>query len=107
MTNPKKIISPNKTFGSGDEGTVQYVIAGATLTVPNDTTHNFSNDTEIPIFLTTKDTVTVGKESGVTLTVTGVMARFKLAILKKTASNTWTLKAIQANQWLTYGGMAI
>jgi len=86
------IINADRTFTVGDDGQFMDVTAPVTLTIPNDTTHNFLDKDEIFLF---KDSnvgvLTIALEEGVELRAKGtkISQQYGYAILKKMGNNCW------------------
>lgn len=85
------IVNANKTFGEGDDGVLQEVTGGHTVTIPNDSTWDFVEEDTIPIFSTTTSTITIAVEAGVTLRAKGttITTQYGHVILKKEGANDW------------------
>jgi len=67
MTNTV-LVKGDKTFGEGDDGTVQCVEVKAAIKLPHEDTWKFMKEDEFEIVSNTDSTVTVVGEKGVTLT---------------------------------------
>lgn len=85
------IVNSNKTLGVGDDGTLQEVTGGYTITIPNDSTWEFMEEDIIPIFSTTTSTINITVEAGVTLRAkdTKITTQYGHVNLEKEGNNTW------------------
>jgi len=85
------IVEGDKTFGEGDDGTLQRVIATATLTIPADATHQYLITDWIDVFRDTADTVSVVPATGVTLSSAAatINKQCGFARFQKIADNKW------------------
>ncbi len=84
-------IETDKTFGSGDDGTLHYVTARSNIKIPPDSTHKFKINDWIDVFRDTTDNVSVTPAStAIKLSSIGRNIRkLGFARFMKIADNKW------------------
>lgn len=91
MTHFITTVDSNKTFGSNDDGILQYVVSVINLTIPNDNTYSFREFDTLEIFNSSAGQITFNVESGITLHAKGsnIILQNGYVIFRKIGDNEW------------------